>query len=170
MSLRRFLAGPISFGLNAGLAVVAASLLNWEPTQLSFFALAAWGVGLALVSVTLKVGWPILHTSAAGALLVAAASATSTVVWPLPLAGGLVALASARFASVGLASRWLSRTVGVAAVALLALAVYLYATGDLNLSGDGTDALEVLAGAAALVLYGVLGLWHPSDEEAPAED
>lgn len=163
MSLPRFVAGPLSFGINAGVAVVAGGLLGWEPTALPTTTLLAWGAGLLLVAATLKVGWPILHTAATGVLLVAAATATTTVVWPLPLAGAAVAIAMARFASVGLASRWLSRTVGLASIGLLGFAGYLHLGGQLTLGPEGADALELLSGAIGLAVVAVLGLWHPSD-------
>lgn len=159
------MAGPISFGLNAGLAVVAGQLLNWDPSQLPPITLIAWGAAILVAAATLKVGWPILHTSTAGLLLVAASFATSTVVWPLPLAGAAAALALARFASVGMASALLSRVVGVVALAMVAYAGYLYATGDLALGGDATGGLEAVAGAGALLVIAALGLWHPGSDE-----
>lgn len=165
MSLPRFLAGPISFGLNAGFAVVAWRLLEGGLGDLSLLTLGAWGIAILVAAATLKVGWPILHTTASGFLLLATATATSTVVWPLPLAGAVVAIAMARFASVGLASRWLSRTIGLVALAMLGLAGYLYAGGALALGPDGADTLELFGGALALIVVAVLGLWHPSDEE-----
>jgi hypothetical protein len=165
VSLPRFVAGPISFGVNAGFVAVAGVLLGWEPTVLPWLTLIAWGAGVALTAVTLTVGWPIFHTAAAGALLAATVTATGTTVWPLPLAGAAVAIAMARFASVGVASRWLSRSVGLAALAMLGLAGYLYVGGDLTLGPEGADGLELVAGAIALLVVAVLGLWHGSDEE-----
>lgn len=165
MSLPRFVAGPVSFGLNAGFVAVAGILLAWEPTALPSIALLAWGAGLLLTAATLKVGWPILHTGATGALLVATVAATGTVVWPLPLAGAAVAIAMARFASVGLASRWLSRVVGVLALVLLGYAAYLSTVGQLQLGPEGADRLELFAGGLALLIVAVLGLWHPGGEE-----
>lgn len=165
MSIPRFLAGPISFGLNAGLAVVAGQLLEWEPSALPTLMLFAWGGGLLLATATLKVSWPIIHTSAAGLLLLASITGTGTVVWPLPLAGAAAAIAMARFASVGFASRWLSRSIGIAAIAVLAFATYLSAMGDLTLGADGTDPIELIAGAGALLVIAILGLWHPTGED-----
>lgn len=165
MSLRRFLAGPISFGLNTGLAVVAGSLVSWQASALPWLTLVSWAAALAIAAVTLKIGWPLLHTATAGLLLFASATATATVVWPLPLTGAVAALGLARFASVGFASRWLSRTVGLVGLALLGFAVYLYSQGDLRLGGDATDGLEALAGAVALVVVAVLGLWHGGEDE-----
>jgi hypothetical protein len=165
VSLPRFFAGPLSFGLNAGFAAVAGVLLGWEPTQLPMLTLVTWGAGLALVAATLKIGWPILHTVAAGTLVAAAATATSTVVWPLPLAGAVVAIAMARFASVGFASRWVSRTVGIGALALVGVAVYLYAGGGLELGPDGADGLELFGATMALIVVAALGLWHPGPDE-----
>lgn len=165
MSLRRFLAGPVSFGLNAGLAVVAGSLLSWDPGALSVWTLGLWGAGLAATAVTLKFGWPVVHASAAGLLAAAAATATGTAIWPLPLAGALAAMGAARLARVRLASRWLSRAVGLGAAGLLAYGIYAFAAGSLDLGGDGTQALEALAGAAALAVLALLGLWHGGQDE-----
>lgn len=160
------MAGPLSFGLNAGFAAVAGLLVGWEPTALPTLMLLAWVVGLALTAVTLKLGYPLFHTAAAGALLVATVTGTGTAVWPLPLAGAAVAIAMARFASVGLASRWLSRTVGVLAVAVFGFAAYLQFGGQLQLGPEGADRLELFAGALALAVIAILGLWHPSGDEA----
>lgn len=159
------MAGPISFGLNTGLAVVAGSLVSWQASALPWLTLVAWAAALVLAAVTLKVGWPLLHTVTGGLLLFAAATATATVVWPLPLAGAVAAVALARFASVGFASRWLSRTLGLAAIALFGFATYLYTQGDLRLGGDTTDGLEALAGAFALIVIAILGLWHGGGDD-----
>lgn len=165
MSLPRFVAGPLSFGLNAGFAAVAGVLVDWEPTALPWLMLVTWAAGVGLTAVTLKIGWPVFHTAATGTLLAATVAGTSTAVWPLPLAGAAVAIAMARFASVGLASRWLSRTVGVLAIALLGFAVYLQAGGQLQLGAEGADRLELFAGGLALAVIAVLGLWHPNGDE-----
>lgn len=165
MSLPRFVAGPLSFGLNAGFAAVAGVLVDWEPTALPWLMLLAWLAGLALTAVTLKIGYPVFHTAATGALLVATVAGTSTIVWPLPLAGAAVAIAMARFASVGFASRWLSRSIGVLALALLGFAVYLQAGGQLQLGPEGADRLELFAGGLALAVIATLGLWHPTGDE-----
>lgn len=168
VSLPRFVAGPVSFGVNAGIAIVAGTLLDWQASALPIEALGAWTIGLALTAITLKVGWPILHTSAAGALLLAGAAAAGTSVWLAPLVGAAVAIAMARFASVGMASRWLSRLVGLLAVAVLGFAAYQASTGALSLGPEGAGTLELVAAAGALAVVGVLGLWHPSGDEDEA--
>lgn len=165
MSLRRYLAGPVSFGLNVGLAFVAGELVGWDPSALPEMTLFAWVVGLGLAATSLKFSLPIVHTGTAGALLVASAFATSTSVWALPLAGAVVALALARFASVGLASRWLSWIVGLLALGLLALTGYRYATGSLDLGGDGTSGIELVEALGLLLALAVLGVWPSGGDE-----
>lgn len=163
VSLRRYLAGPVSFGLTLGLAVVAVMLEGGSLDVFPTMSLIAWGGAVALAAVTLKLGWPVFHVGAAGLLMVASALLLGTSYWPLPLAAAVGTMAMARFASVGFASRWLSRAVGLAGAGGLVWAIYGYATG--SGSFGGSDALDLGVAALALVVIAVMGFWHPADDE-----
>lgn len=163
MSLRRYLAGPVTFGLTLGLAVVAVMLEGGSVDAFPTLSLVAWGGAVALAAVTLKLGWPLLHVGAAGLLMAASFFLVDTSYWALPLAAAVGAMAMARFASVGFASRWLSRAVGLAGVVGLVWAVYGYATDSAGWAGS--DALEVGVAGLALAVIAVLGFWHGGDDE-----
>jgi len=163
VSLRRFLAGPVSFGLALGMAIVALKLEGWAVEAFPWLALAAWGGALAATAITLKVGWPVFHVTGAGLLLVATGAMASTDLWALPLAAAVGAMGMARFASVGLASRWLSRAVAAAAAGGLVWLGVGVATGSGTWSGAGLQ--EGLVLALALLVVVVLGLWHPDGDE-----
>lgn len=163
MSLRRFLAGPLSFGLTLGLAVVALMLEDWALDPFPWLALVAWGGALVATGITLKIGWPVFHVAGAGALLVAAGSLAGTDLWALPLAAAVGAMGMARFASVGFASRWLSRAVALAAAGgLVWIAVGAYRSAG---AWAALGLQEGLVAALALVCVTVLGLWHPDGDD-----
>lgn len=163
VSLRRFLAGPVSFGLTLGMAIVALMLEGWALDPFPFLALAAWGAALVATGLTFKFGWPVFHVTGAGCLLVASAALVDTALWPLPLAAAVVAMGMARFASVGFASRWLSRAVAAAAAGGLAWMAYGAATGS-GAWADVTLQEGLVAGLSLLVIV-VLGLWFRDDDE-----
>lgn len=163
VSLRRFLAGPVTFGLTLGFAVVALMLHEWAWQSFGAVTLAAWGAALALAAIAVKLGWPVFHVGATGALLVAAGSLVGTRLWALPLAAGVGAMGMARFASVGLASRWLSRLVGLMGVAGIAWMAYGVVSGGPAWAAFG--GWEVAVGGFALAVIAALGLWHASGED-----
>lgn len=165
MSLRRFLAGPVSFGLTLGLAIVALMLESWQIDPFPVLTLVAWGTALVLTAITLKLGWPIFHVGAAGALMVAAVPLVDTAYWALPLVAAVGAMAMARFASVGFVSRWLGRTVGVGAIVGLGWVVW-FAVQDVD--AWSFSVLETIGAVLALGVIAALGFWHPDDEDEEA--
>lgn len=165
MSLRRFVAGPVSFGLTIGLAVVALMLEGFSLDPFPVLALVAWGAAIAVTAVTLKLGWPLLHVSAAGLLMAASLFLVDTSMWALPLAAAVGTMAMGRFASVGFASRWVSQAIGLTGLAGVAFVVWRFAAGSAGIGGDEATLLEASTAAGALAVIGVLGIWHPNGEE-----
>lgn len=137
-------------------------LQEWAWEAFDVWTLAAWGIALALAGVTLKIGWPVFHVSATGSLLVAAATLTGTNLWALPLAAGVGAMGMARFASVGFASRWLSRIVGLMGLGGIAWMAYGVLSGQPAWQDVGGLGLAI--GGFALGTIAVLGLWHRSGD------
>lgn len=165
MSLRRFLAGPISFGLTLGLAIVALLLNDWSIDPFATTALIAWGVALVLTAITLVWGWPIFHVSAAAALMVATGLMDSMAEWPLPLAAAVGTMAMGRFASTGFTSRWVSRAVGLLAVYGIVTLAYWTIQGTADLGTGGASVIELIGAFLALAVIAVMGFWHGGDDE-----
>lgn len=165
MSLRRFIAGPVSFGLTLGLAIVALLLQDWSLDPFPIHALVTWGLALAITALTLKLGWPILHVSAAGLLVVTTGFMDGMPEWPLPLAAAVGVMAMGRFASVGFASRWVSRAVGLLSLIGAVGLLWVKIQGDVNLGGGPSSWFETGAAILALVVVAVLGFWHGGDGE-----
>lgn len=165
MSFRRFLAGPLSFGLTLGLALVALLLNDWSIDPFPALALAAWGLALVLTAVTMKLGWPIFHVSAAAALMVTTGLMDGMAEWFLPLIGAVGTMGMARFADIGFVSRWVSIPVGlVAVVGIGTLAWWLY-DGSASLGTGGASVLEATTAFVALALIAVFAFWHGDDDE-----
>jgi len=160
VSLRRFIASPVSFGLTLGLAIVALILENFQIEALPMPALVAWFGAIAASAVSLKIDWPLMHVIAAGLLLGATFFLLDTVLWPLALAGAVFATATARLAGLAFVSRQVARVLGLAALGGIGWLGYGYAQGALSLGLDDTSIVEIASSIGALVVIAVLAFWQ----------
>jgi hypothetical protein len=161
VSFRRFLAGPVSFGLTLGLAIVAYMLNNGSIATVPKMGVVAWVGAIAAGAMSLKLDWPLLHVTAGALLLGTTWLLLPTVLWPLALAGAVFAMATARFGGLSFVSRQASRVVGIAAVAGVAWLGYQAVAGQPRLGPEGGSTAELVAAIGSLVVIVALSFWQP---------